>query len=477
MSDFLYHAFGVYQLQELWALVSWIYMHTLGLIPVMSLVRYINSFGWWSLVVYVPVCSMLFSFSVGCVRVLCVHYKGIFYLFCTHLNPNKFYKKRLPLLITPRVKYLNQYRGDNVCMTWNLFAIALFLMFLIWIIPIPFGKFILYFILLCLLVIYVSQVFHYGYMRLMLILSGIVFAHIMLATGTHFSFVLTPHEKFLGFITVNATDYSIDISRLYFAIILLFSYIALFRYICNHFKWKYLEDEALERNQYHRNFPFFGFGLLSITELTQEELNLWNTQREKYESTALYWMLSIVYLVTGITWLIVYVSVYYPFLVTGQIRHLRWIVAKIKKVDESILIFKKNRFLAEWRLDSEMDGVTRTKEEINQSLNNFLVYIRKNLNEDDADLKERLYDAFPDFDSLTEIDTVAPVEQVRQAKPVVTPMLEKESLPEILKDIGCTPDTIKMITRKYNLPHISKAIHIAKQSEMPKQVLFQTLES
>lgn len=475
MSDFIHQAFGIYQLNECLAFLLWIYGHTIGLIPVGKIIHYMNHFGWWSLCFYIPAGCFIFTWLYWLGDVLIKNYKALLCFFFTYKRPNKFYFKRLPLLVTPRIKYISQYRGDTQVMTWNLFTFAILLMLAIYWIPIPVGKLMLYVLLLGLLAIYASQIWHYGYMRIVLILSGLIFAHCMLYFNIHFSFIILPHEKLFNFIPMNPSDYAIDISRIYFSLIVLVSYIALLRVIFNVLRWSFLQDKKTATALYKRNDTRFAFGLLKITELTSEELKLWDTQREHFEKIFMFWPLFIVYFCFLSFCAALYLILYMPFKCVGKIASLQ----KFNKTGGeilSLLDFKPNRFLAPWRLDASFDGVTRTENKINETLNNTLVGIREGMYANEDELKNSLLKAFPDFESRDAIDSDDPQEQHKKLKEAVVIKYDNTALPGVLAELGCSAESIKVILQKYTPMHISKAIHQANQTDNKTSTLFQHLE-
>lgn len=475
MSDFIHQAFGLYQLNESWAFIIWCFQHTFGLIPIGALIHKINSLDHWSLAIYIPVGLLLFSPAYYFLEFLVKRYHLILILIFTNCRPNKVYSKRLPLLVTPKIKYISQYRGDTHVMTWNLFFFSILLMLGIHWIPIPFGKTMLYLVLLSLLFVYVSQILHFGYMRIGLILSGLLFAHCMLYFNIHFSFIILPHEKLFNFIPMNPSDYAIDISRLYFSWILFFSYFALVRYVGNFIRWKFLQDKSTVTNLYDRNVGYYAFGLLRITELTDKELKLWNTQRERFERIFLLWPMIVILFFVGLLHFFLHTMLYLPCKLMGLKRYADAVNVFAEKI-LAFFQFKPNRFLAEWRLDPSLDGVTRTGDEINITLNNYLVMIRMSLGVNEVELFNRLVKAFPNFESMQKIDSPDPKKQREKLKAEKIVQYDKDKLPSVLEDLGCSDESIQVILKKYTAMKISKAIQQAKLEKNKTATLFQYLE-
>ncbi|GGF93744.1 hypothetical protein GCM10010995_08680 [Cysteiniphilum litorale] len=488
MSHQLSQAFGLYQLQELGLFISWLWMHSLGLITYSSIMSGISSMGWWSLLVYLPVLWIL-ALMAGhpkAVYAFCFDMlKGLYAWIFHHYKPNKFYGlgSRLPLLIQLRIKYFSSYRGETRSLTFDLWLIALGLMFLIWVIPFPFGKFILYFILICILAVYCSQVMRYGYMRPSLILSGIIFSHAALYYNLHFGFILQPHQKELWFITVNPTDYVIDFSRIYFAIMLFFSYLGLFKYLSN-FIHHWLLPKSFFPDFYERQAGYQAFGLIKVTELTDRELRFWNTQPEYLFDTFLF---SIPVFIVGIVIqlpVMLILGLLYPFFCALRLHSLHRKLLNIVQIVPTKKIV--NRFVGEWRLDPSIDGENASEKVINQRFDNFLIYVRENLQEDEVKLKELLLCKFPDLQQLKitqfEEDKQEVVAQsddiaIKQSFPVI----KLEDIQAALAEFECSLESIKMIKGRFNTHAISESIHRARNHDgditQKRRILFQTLES
>jgi hypothetical protein len=473
--DNLLHAFGAHQLQEFFYFFSWI-GQAIFVRPMVGIYHLVGSLGIYAWLVYIP----LIFFILVSIKPILRSVMDTFLWITTYQRKNKYYPffKRLPLLVTPRLKYIGSYRGDTKVLTYNLFILSLILMTLIKLIPFPFGKFILYFLLVCIVLMYTFHVLVYGYMRPLLILSGVVFSQALLITNYHFGFTLNPHEYLLWIIPVNPTEYTIDISRMYFSWILIVSYLALFKYIANSvlYKLTHKQISSSDEGVFLRN-NITAFGMLNVTELTPRELVLWDTQSEGYFKSFYIMLFIIPFNIILFFTTVIYFVATYPYIKIFKIRFLEKVLDGLNFLFNLKIKLKHNKYLAVWRFSPEMDGYTRKDTDIDMSLNNYLVDIRNQLSLEDADIKEELERIYPEFNDVKTDETLKKELNNQIPVEIVTP----DTIFPKLQEFCCTDATIRMIKGKYSLDYISKAIHVAQLSDgdiiQKRNLLFQELES